>query len=398
MSRKKTFLALGILSMNLLLMTGSVIGSAIAAMTKSFPNEPVSKVQMVSSISQLGQLVATLLFTWLTYKLTRKNIGLIAVLFVGVSGIIPLIYPNSLNLILACMVLLGCGAGLISNVSPVLLQEHFQGEDRASVMGWSVGFNNLGMMIFTALGGILGGSNWRNLFWVYGLAFVVLFIVWFLVPQDQKLVTQTDGNQKKQSFFWQSVKNLNWRIYVIVILTFFTSLALMIFMSNQSITLASQGRGTAYTAIITAIGNIGGILTGFLLKYIRKLTKSNTLAFGFVAFALSYAFVVFFHNPVCHLIGNMFSGMGVVMVNATIQFELSILADEHQFPVVISMNTLVSSLAGMFAPILLAAIKIPAGNASFIAATVMCAIIAALLLVSRIGKSIENQATVKTVE
>lgn len=135
MTKKKVALAFSILSMNLLLMSGSVVGAAIAAISKSFPTEPISKVQMLSSIPQLGQLVATLLFTWLTYQLTRKNIGLVAVAFVAIAGLLPAFYNSSLNMILACMVAFGFGLGLISNVVPVLLQEYFEGEERATVMG-----------------------------------------------------------------------------------------------------------------------------------------------------------------------------------------------------------------------------------------------------------------------
>lgn len=76
--------------MNLLLMSGSVVGAAIAAISKSFPQEPISKVQMLSSIPQLGQLIATLLFTWLTYKITRKNIGVLSVAIVAISGLLPI--------------------------------------------------------------------------------------------------------------------------------------------------------------------------------------------------------------------------------------------------------------------------------------------------------------------
>ncbi|MDN3537156.1 MFS transporter [Limosilactobacillus fermentum] len=67
-------------------------------------------------------------------------------------------------MILGCMILLGFGIGIISNVGPVLVQEHFDGEERATVMGWQIGFNNVGMMVLTAVGGALGASNWRNLF------------------------------------------------------------------------------------------------------------------------------------------------------------------------------------------------------------------------------------------
>lgn len=164
MNKKRLPLALGILSMNLVVMSASVVGAAIAAIAKSFPTEPISKVQMLSTIPQLGQVIATLIFTWLTYKMTRKNIGILAVLFVTIGGVIPAFFNSSLNLILACMIAIGFGTGLISNVGPVLVQEHFEGEERATVMGWQVGFNSIGMMAMTAIGGWLGSSNWRNLF------------------------------------------------------------------------------------------------------------------------------------------------------------------------------------------------------------------------------------------
>lgn len=89
--------------MNLLLMSTSAVGAAIAAIAKSFPKEPISKVQMISSVPQLGQIVATLLFSWLAFQFTRKNLGLVSVAIVTVSGLVPVFYANSLNLILACM-------------------------------------------------------------------------------------------------------------------------------------------------------------------------------------------------------------------------------------------------------------------------------------------------------
>ncbi|HCM84732.1 MULTISPECIES: MFS transporter [Enterococcus] len=396
MNKKKLSLALGILSMNLLLMSGSVVGAAIAAISKSFPQEPISKVQMLSSIPQLGQLAATLLFTWLTYKMTRKNIGVISVAIVAISGLLPVFYNSSLNIILACMIALGFGLGLISNVGPVLLQEHFDGEERASVMGWAVGFNNLGMMGFTAIGGMLGSSNWQNLFWVYGAAIIILLVVLVLVPKDRKLSEEEVSNQRSISF-GKTLKSLNGYVYVMLIVTFVTSLCLMIFMANQSILLASKANGTGYTAMVTALGNVGGICTAFGLKYIRKLTKTDTMAWGFVAFALSYVCIVFFNNPVLHIAGNMFSGMGIVMVNATIPFELSILANHQQFPVAIAMNTLISSIAGFAAPIILAATKISAGANSYLAGIAISGLMALILLVTRLGTRIEKKSEQATI-
>ena len=390
MTRKKLTLAIGILSMNLLLMSGSIVGAAIAAMARTFSSEPISKVQLVTSISQLGQVVGTLLFAWLTYKLTCKGIGLLAVAFVAVSGMLPIFMNSSLNIILACMIGLGFGCGLISNVAPVLLQEHFEGEQRATVMGWAVGFNNIGMMVFTALGGILGGTNWHNLFWIYAFAILIFLFVWLVVPKDSKVVAEIAADGKKLSLL-QSMQGLSGLVYVLLLVTFITSICIMLFTANQSILLSAKGNGTTYTATVTAIGNVGGILTAFGLNFIRKMTRANTIAWGFVAFALSFVFIALFNNVICHIIGNMFSGMGIVMVNATVGFELSVLANQRQFPVVIAANTLVSSIAGAIAPILLAALGISAGYNSFIAGIALSLIAAALLLLFRVGSRIEKK-------
>ena len=394
MTKKQISKAIGILSMNLLLMLGTAVTSAIAAIARSFPKEPISKVQLLGSIPQLGQIISTIFFAYLTFKMTRKNLGLMAILFVAIGGLIPAIYSNSLNLILACMVLVGFGTGTITNVVPVLLQENFEGEARATTMGWATGVTNVGMMIFTALGGILGNSNWRNLFWIYGLGLVVFALALFLIPQDQKLAN-TDQNSSKdaqKNNFWTLLTHLNGYVYVLYLINFMLSLAMMTFLSNQSIVLATQNKGTAYVAMVTALGNIGGILTAAFLTYIRKFTKDDTIAWGFIAFALSFICIVFSSNVVLHIIGNAFSGMGIVLVNATAPYEMSILTDQKQFPLAVSINTLLGSVAGMIVPMLLAAVKIAPGHDSFMAGITVSVATALVLLLTRFGTRVKKSA------
>lgn len=391
MNRKQITAAIGILSMNLLLMLSTAVTSAIAAIAKSFPKEPISKVQLIGSIPQLGQIIATALFAYLTFRMTRKNLGLLAIAVVGISGLIPAIYSSSLNLILACMVLVGFGTGTITNVVPVLLQENFEGEARATAMGWASGVTNVGMMIFTALGGVLGSTDWRNLFWVYGLALIVFILALMLIPQDQKLGNseKENGNKKKTSF-WTLLKQLNGLVYVLYLVNFMLSLAMMTFLSNQSIVLSAQGKGTAYVAMVTALGNVGGIITATFLTYIRKFTRNDTIAWGFIAFALSFVCIVFSSNVVLHIIGNAFSGMGIVLVNATAPYEMSILTNQEQFPIAISINTLLGSIAGMIVPMLLAAVGIAPGRDSYIAGIAISVVTAVLLFVTRYGSRVEK--------
>lgn len=397
MTKQQISKAIGILSMNLLLMLGTAVTSAIAAITRSFSKEPISKVQLLGSIPQLGQIISTILFAYLTYKMTRKNLGLMAILFVTIGGLIPAIYSSSLNLILACMVLVGFGTGTITNVVPVLLQENFEGETRATTMGWATGVTNIGMMVFTALGGLLGNNNWRNLFWIYGLGLVVFALALFLIPQDKKLAnTNQDSNKNVKIGFWNLLKHLSGYVYVLYLINFMLSIAMMTFLSNQSIVLAGQNKGTAYVAMVTALGNIGGIITAAFLTYIRKLTRDDTIAWGFIAFALSFICIVFSSNIILHIIGNAFSGMGIVLVNATAPYEMSILTDQRQFPIAVSINTLIGSLAGMIVPVLLAAVKIAPGHDSFIAGIAVSVVTALVLLLTRFGTRVRKSAQINS--
>lgn len=395
MNKKQLSAAAGILSMNLLLMSTAAVGAAIAAIAKSFPTEPISKVQMVGSIPQLGQILATLLFSWLAFKFTRKNLGLVSVGIVTVSGLIPVFYASSLNLILACMVLVGFGTGIISNVGPVLMQEHFDGEERATVMGWSTGVSNIGMMVFTALGGVLGGSNWRNLFWVYAVGVVIFLMGFFMIPKEVKTARaesaeKSDTSEKTGVF--KTMAGLNGYTWIIYLITFVTSMVMMTFMSNQSILLSGYGKGTTYTAIVVTLGNVGGIVTALVLTYIRKLTKEDTIAWGFVAGLLSFACIMFSSNVVLHVLGNMFSGMSIVMINATIPYELSILADRKHFTVAISLNTLISSIAGLIVPMLLALVHIQPGFNSFLFGVILCVVMFAVLMVTRFGNRVKAKS------
>lgn len=386
MDRKKVTLAVGILSANLMVMSTSAVGSAIAAIAKSFPSEPVSKVQMMSTIPQFGQVIATLLFAWLTYHMSRKSIGVLALACAGVGGFLPAVLNSNLNVMLGCMLVLGFGIGLIANVGPVLVQEHFDGEERATVMGWQVGFNNVGMMAFTAIGGVLGANNWSHLFWIFLFSFVIMLFFIAMVPNDAKVQRVDNGGQRSGS----GLKGINGYVWMILMVTLVMSLIMTAFMSNESIVLAAKGHGTSYTAMVTAIGNIGGIITAAFLSYIRKLTRHDTMAWGFVAFCLSFVLIIFTNNVFCHVLGNIFSGVGIVMINATVPFSLSILADKTQFPVVISINTFVSAIAGGLAPVILAACHLNAGMSQYVFGAVASIIVAVLMLIFRTGTRISK--------
>ena len=80
-----------------------------------------------------------------------------------------------------------------------------------------------------------------------------------------------------------------------------------------------------------------------------------------------------------------------MLVNATAPYEMSILTDQKQFPLAVSINTLIGSVAGMIVPMLLAAVKIAPGHDSFMAGIAVSVVTAGVLFITRFGSRVEKQ-------
>lgn len=382
MNKKRRYtIVFAILCMNFILMSGTLANSALAAIIRAFPNNSVSTVQMVPMIYHIGHLVATIFFAWLTYHLTRKNLGMLAVLLVGIFGVIPAFWHSSLAIILACMMLLGLGLGTIANIVPLMVTEYFEGEERAKVMGWAYGASSLGMILLTAISGFLGRNHWYNLFYVYLISFVIFVVVLMLMPKD----SSRTQSSKQHVNVHQAFSGLNKNVYWLYLLTLALAIIMASFMTNLGIVLAPMGHGTAYVALVTALGNIGSLLTAIFLSQIRKITRTNTLAIGYAFFVLSFILVIIGNSFVLHALGYFCNSVGIIMVNATLPYELSIITKKVQYPVAISINTFVNALGSTFAPQLLRLLRIPAGNSQFIFGAALSAIICLFLLITRFG-------------
>ena len=83
--------------------------------------------------------------------------------------------------------------------------------------------------------------------------------------------------------------------------------------------------------------------------------------------------------------------MGIVLVNATAPYEMSILTTKKEFPLAVSTNTILGSIAGMIVPLILAALKIKPGFNSFMAGIIISVFTALTLFVTRFGTRVEKQ-------
>ena len=391
MNKMKT--RIGVVSMATLAMSGSVAGSAIAAISKSFPDTPISTIQLLSTLPGVGSLIITLVAGQMAMRVSKKSLVLLGVALVTLGGLVPAFWNSSVAGLLACSVILGMGVGFISTLNPMILTQYFEGEERSSMMGFNTGMTSLGTMILTGVGGFLGGSNWRHLYWVFAFGIVVFLLVLFCLPKDEVIRESFNGSHEKveKESTWQIFKGLNPYVYWVYLAVFILGIAYTAYMANLSIVVAAKHMGgTATTGLINAIGTFGGIFAGLGFKYVRKFTKPATLAAGFTFLIITLVLTYFFSNVAALSIAAVFSAVTMVTVMSTSTFMLSMLCAPNQVPIVMSTFAFINSLSSAIAPKLISWIHVPAGAPSFVFAGILSAIVVVALLVTGFEKKVES--------
>ncbi|MGN1406938.1 MFS transporter [Lactobacillus sp.] len=391
MNKMKT--RIGVVSMATLAMSGNVVGSAIAAISQSFPHTPISTIQLLTTLPGLGSLLITLVAGQMAMHISKKKLVLLGVALVTLGGVIPAFWNSSIVWLLVCSLVLGMGVGFINTVNPMLLTEYFEGEDRSSMMGINNGMTSLGSTVLTAVGGFLGAKNWHNLYWVYAFGLVVFLLVLFLLPND-KPVNMADGGKKEST--WQILKGLNGNVFWIYLAVFILGVAYTAYMANLSIIVSAKNLGgTAVTGMISAVGNFVGIFAGLGFKYVRKATKPNTLAAGFGFLVITLALTYFTNNVILLAVASAFSAITMVTVMPTATFMLSMLSEPKQVPAVMSVFAFINGLSAAIAPKLIGWLHVPAGAPSFVFAGALAMVVVIALLVTGFEKKVESGSLLK---
>lgn len=382
-------LKIGVVSMLALNLSSVVIGSAIVAISQSFPHTPISTIQLLSTLPGLGVLLSTLVAGQLAMKFSKKYLVLLGIALVTIAGMLPAVWHSSVVGLLACSVVLGVGLGFITTINPMLVSEYFKGEEQSSILGMGNGVTSLVGMVLIAAGGALGASHWYNLYWVFGIGILVFLVVLVCLPKDLPQ-EQTEENTGKTSTL-SIIKAFNPSIIMIFVAVAIMGIAYTSYLSNLSIVVNSKGLGgTSLTGVVSSIGTIGGIIAGFGFKFIRKMSKPNTLAFGFICLLVALFLGEFATNSFILIIAGLLSNISMVTITSTAPFLAAMISEPYQIPMVMSIYSFINGLASALAPKIISMLGISAGGHSFIFAGVLCGIMAATLLISQFGKKAES--------
>ncbi|QYN56047.1 MFS transporter [Lactobacillus panisapium] len=385
----KPKLKISILSMSLLTMSFLVITNAFGAMTKSFPNVPVAKIQMIGTVPSLGTLIATIVVGILGVKYSKKSLSLIGLLITTVGGLLPLVIHGSVDVLIGCAFILGFGLGFVNTLIPMLISIFFEGEERNEMMGKNTAMNSLGSILMMFGGGLLGAKSWVNSYWVFLLGIFVFLLVLFVLPTDK-----VDYNEKSvNSNVFGILGNLNGYIWLIGLITLLMGILYTIYPTNLSIVIDQKQLGsTSITGIVNAVGTAGGFIAGFSLKYLNKIFKDKIIASGFITLGITFLLGRTANSLVLICIGGILSGFAMSMIMSTIPFYMSVVSHKYELAVSMMVFQFMNSIGGFISPVLLNLLHIKAGEGSFTFGCICCFVIGLICILANLGKRIMSNS------
>ncbi|MCT4376527.1 MFS transporter [Leuconostoc suionicum] len=308
---------LAILSVSIMITTGTAISSALPEMAKSFPNISVAKIDMIATIQQFSVMVTLLLSGIISKKIGIKKTISIGLILTGVAGVFPL-FSHNFSLILISRLIVGCGIGLFNSLAITIMDLFYEDPTRSEMLGFRSATEQIGVSILNIIVGMLVLINWHASFLIYLLAFPLLAFFLKVVPEPPIPETNSDKKQR-----------INVSVIIMTLL-----LALMVACSTSvviqipNIVVTDLSKTGAVSSLIISVNTLMGMITGIFFGRVYGFVKKFVLPIGIIFMAIGSLVIVSYHSVLGATIGAIICGISYPLVGSYIFSLVNVIAPE----------------------------------------------------------------------
>jgi sugar porter (SP) family MFS transporter len=173
-----------------------VINVALPSLREQLQLTP-SQESMVVGAVLFGAMFGPFISGFLTDKLGRKKINIIASLIFVVGSILAAIAPDTHSLI-AGRLLLGLAIGIVAATVPLYLAELSPKDKRGRMVTFFQLAITLGILLSYVVGYIFGDAEnaWRLMFWAGFVPAIILFVGMLFVPESPRWLLTKGRNEE----------------------------------------------------------------------------------------------------------------------------------------------------------------------------------------------------------
>ncbi len=291
MGQSKTILpSIAILSIFFLQQGVSILTPAIQNIAQAFPEIPLTTLMLVSTLPSLTMVLSSICSGAMAERYGYRLISIIGILLFIIGGTLPYIQENFI-IILISRGFFGLSIGVVFPMGNALVLKFYEGQKRANMMGIANVSSNLGGIVMQMGGAFLCTISWRYTFLAHLIGVVMLFFVFFFLPEPEKIpVRKTTRKIKLPDIVWilSILCGLMWMLAGPMLLNMST-----IVIESKLGTAAGAG---VVLSMFTGGGMISGAIFGKVFKVFGRFVIGIAIAFlsmglGIVNFAGTLPFL-----------------------------------------------------------------------------------------------------------
>ena len=366
-----------------LLLAGSLTTMAGGVIVPILP-EMVQQLHLDPGLA--GNLVS---MHCLTIALFSPLLGILADRFGRLSVLVPSLvlyalfgmagaFMDSLGPILLTRGLLGAASGGIAAASLGLLGSMYESQARSQALGYATSTLTLTGIAFPLLGGLVGASNWRFAFLLYGLGLPLALIASLILkqPRQARAIPKLLGSQLAQVLGHPQT----WRLLLSIGLTSVAMFAVVIYAPLYL--KRTIGAGALINGIVLAARALGAAVVSAVgsKRLAQSLGSKAAITIGFALMAVTLVTIPFLKQLHWILFTAILFGAGFGIVLPNLYNSLANRAPNEVGSSVLAVGTGVSFLGQFLSPVLLGPVLVFGGLKSVFYAAAGVTVMAGLLL------------------
>ncbi len=337
---KKKIAILSVSALNI--MTNASIAPVLVYLNQAFPDVTITNIRLMLTLPALVIIFSSLLTGVLANRIPKRTL-LFSGLALYLIGGIGVGFCKQFSFILAFRIILGLGAGVTNTFSTALISNFYDGEERVKLIGNSTVVSHAVAVISPLLTGYLASISWRYAFSIYGIAFLVLLITFFWLPEPPAAAAQ-------QSSFKPSLNRMGTVIAVnagLLMLTFY------IFPTGIAHLIDARHIGESKAAGFAAsISTLASTLINLFFAKIMRFFKRFVWVFSIALLVIGFGLMAFTTTAFSTYLGVFISGCGMGILFPGIMLRATQYSSPENTARTISMIVAGSNLGQFISPFL----------------------------------------------
>ncbi|MFT9008404.1 MAG: MFS transporter [Bifidobacterium sp.] len=293
-----------ILSISLILVTGTSISPALPYMAKTLGVTSESSINLLATVPQVFVLIFLLLSPSISHAIGIKKAIILGLCCIAISGIGPLV-SNLYWLILISRMLLGAGMGMFNSLAITIINRFYDDGEESTMLGYRGACEQVGATVATLLVGFLLTFGWHVAFLIYFLAIPIAILFWKVIPElpePEEPMNEARGKLSVRTYFTPGTIALFLLVFVIVMVN------ILVLLQIPRIAIAQHIMSAQSSSVAVSIATLGGFLGGVAFGRIYRRLHGYTLPAFLMLYVVGLMMLYFASNPAMLIIASFVAG------------------------------------------------------------------------------------------